>query len=413
MEILDRVPGNPEIETPLHPRAHLSDYLTAWEIRKYGQRKYSRPFPGPRVVLIGRGGYDEHPEPNLKEVEATLAAKDLGIADLPELRELLEYTLMVDGLGHGKGVLKFGRLVELLHNILEPERVRQWTELVFDAFVFSVREWDRFSANAPNRDMVWLLICRAFQEAAQEFPHEATKRRLWEEVVVKWSGNGLWQPFSLPHCMAVVGAFLMGERFAPLISRRTRIRLAECSLVAFAADAFRAELEWQCRYFAAAADHEKARPRSLTVRGKELVVYFVSSDHHRIHSRLFKADALAALAMVRRSSGQVQIFRRRGASIRVSTKAVAAFLRDREMQKAGEPQAQWSDLASPLGPAGAGQRWFYHEKTEGVFNGGLTAPEITPTALRDEEIEDALVRGIDDAFVDYRKEFYRERSGVR
>ena len=82
--------GPGSIEVPLHPRPHLSDLVAEYEIRHYGKGKYGEGarIGGPRVVHVGRGGYDEHnpenlPDPGVPECEATLVARDFGIRYLP------------------------------------------------------------------------------------------------------------------------------------------------------------------------------------------------------------------------------------------------------------------------------------------------------------------------------------------
>ncbi|MBI4132837.1 MAG: hypothetical protein HY473_02005 [Candidatus Sungbacteria bacterium] len=404
------MPGDDHIETPLHPAAHLSDYGAQWLVRRYGREKYGRPIPGNRVVIIGRGGYDEHdpaylPDPTSREreCEATLVAKDLGVFERPELREVLEYTLAVDAFGQGKGVLKLGRLVEQLHNTLPSWRVEQWTELLLDAMVFSVLEWERFLAVAPSRETVLSLLKSSFDRATDGFAHEATKHRL-QEVVDRYRSQRLWAPFCLPHCMAVVGAFLVRR-----LSRRRTSR----ALVAWAQEAFLAELEWQRRYFEAAQDHDRAEECSLMIRGEEVIVYFIHSDQQRIHSRFFHESQWIVLVVARRSTGHVQIFRRRSAPLRISTESVVAFLRSRELEKLGEPPAQWKDLVSPAGPEGAGRKWFYHKPTESIFNGGLTAPDVVSTLLTDEEIRDCIIRGLDDQYLPTRRQFSREQAEPR
>ncbi len=404
---LHLVPGKSQqstgIEVPLHRRAHLSDILAKYLLQKYGRERYGRPAVNSRrVVLVGRGGYDEHdpefmPNPTAQECEATLVARDLGIRDLPELQPILDYTLKVDHFGQGKAVLKFGRLVELMYDVYpdEPWRVERWAEVLIQASIEARRE----NVDALQPDLVvYPLIRRAHAEVSREF--EPPVREKLEEILATLAVTVAVQPFGLPFSVG-----LLWWKFRNLPDAEQ-----SASVVAWIADALRAELTRQREFLAAQQDYEKGRDFSMTVSGEEIVGIGVLSDNRLIHSYLFHEIDWIAVAAVRRSNGNVQIFRKPRAKVNLELWSVAVQTRAREQVKVGEPVSSWPELVSQRGPQGAAQRWFFHHATQNLYNGSLTA-EAEPTALTDEEIRECIVRGLDDEYLPFRRQFYLERGG--
>ena len=396
------VPGRPNpssITVQAHQREHLSDILARYLILEYGQQKYGAgaPVRGERVVLVGRGGYDEHTEPQLHECEATLVANDLGVRELPELQPILDYTLKVDRFGQGKGVLKFGRVVELMHDAYpsEPQRVEQWATVLIAASIEARRE----SVDAATPDIiVFPLIRRACRKVESEFTS-----KVWEklnEALTTFTVAAEVQPFGLTLC-----AGLLWWKF-----RRLPEPEREAAVVAWIADALRAELVNQREFLAAAGDYEKGEEFSMTISGEEIIGIVVPSDNRRIHSYLFNEIDWIAVAVVRRSSGNVQIFRKPRAKVKLELWSVAAQIRALEQQRAGEPVSTWEQLVSQHGPEGAAQRWFLHYATQNLFNGALTAARQA-TAFTNEEIKGCIIRGLDDAYLAFRRQFYLERGG--
>lgn len=372
-----RAPGSnsQQIEVPLHPRAHTSDLFAKYLLRRYGGDKYgSGAFPaGPRVVMVGRGGYDEHdpenlPDPKKRECEATLVAIDLGIAEQPELKPLLNYIRGADLDGAGKGLLKFARVVELLHDVYPdvPVRIEHFAGILFEAAIASERaavSGRPFEPVPPA--VVSYFIKKAYAMVELEY-RLAVRLRIEQRIKPWFNPSGLtFEPFGLPHCIA-----LLWQRFR-------KSRLGERPVAEWAADAFRAELVKQSHFLEAwreverviYAESDELNEALLTVRDKVAVAYFIRSDNLKVHAFLLSQDYTKSdeniLVAVRRSSGHVQIFRRRhGAVVKVKLYWVAALLRAKEQEKRGCPISAWEELIAPRGPKGA-ECWFYYAGRSG------------------------------------------------
>ncbi len=413
-------PGNPaSISVPLHIRAHPSDLLSKFLVQWCGQDKYgSGASPtGHRIVMVGRGGYDEHdrenipfPDPKRKECEATLVARDLGVENLPELKPILEYIRWADVRGEGKGKFKFARLVELLHDVYpeEPWIVEQFTWVLVRASIEAergAREGQPFKS--VPAEVVGYFIKKAYAKVEPEF-RLAVRVRLEEERIRKWfepSGLVDFKPFSLPHCIVLLwqrfGKFLFGERL----------------VVEWVADAFRAEFVRQSQFLGARREaereiieHGQLGEVILTIHDKEAIAYLIHSDSPRISSFFLSQDYSKSdkniLVAVRRSNGQVQIFRRRhGAVVDVRLNYVVAFLRAWEQERRGVPVAVWEELVTQRG-----EHWYYGAGPEWIFNGSLTEPDVEPTVLSDREILEAIAHGLDDYYQEFRREFRLARA---
>ena len=414
---MNKAEVTPDIEVPLHEFAHPSDFLAEFLIRRYGGEKYgaSAKPAGPRVVLVGRGGYDEHdpanlPDPEVLECEATLAARDLGVRDLPELQSLLTYILMADRRGKGKGLLQFARVAERLNAVYpdQPWRVKRFAEVMFEATI--EYEASRSNGIAPlvSTEVVGYLIGRAYTKAAGEY-QLAARLRL-EDVIRHWfKAEELdIKPFGFADCIR-----LLWLKFG-------RFRWGEHSVVNWAADAFRAELKWQEEYLAARrecdqlAEDGQIDEVAMTVRGKGVIAYLVRSDSPRVHSYLlsrdFSTSSEVGVVAVRRSNGNVQIFPRRARLlVRLNLEFVIAFLRDRERGKRGHREpATWAELTAAQGPRG-GECWFFYLPPQWIFNGAKSA-EVEPTLLSDSELLRCIERGLDDACAEFRRQFRRRHS---
>lgn len=418
---LHLAPGSarPKLGILSHPKGHLSDLLGEYLLDLHDRWiwRHQRRQWRPRTVMVGRYGYDEHQDEAFnrlgrkpKDCEATLVAKDLGVADLPELKPLLDYALIVDTGGEGKGILKFGRVVELLYDVYpdEPWRVAQFAKLVFDASVRFERSVGAGTVPPEDPRLLADVIAVAYAKVEREFsPDELERIR---PLVTQWLGGDLdFARFGLPYCLSLLWWHFQGFP-EPLRA------FGKEWLVAWAADAVRAELVWQRSYLAAKREFDRAfeaeakagtiDPLRMDHRGVYVACLLVRSDSPRFHSAVFSDMATVVAVAVRRSTGHVQIFRRRHGKPTVSLQFVAALLRAKEQEKQGCPISPWGDLIAAHGPKGA-ECWFYHPQIGCILN---RLPESQPTRLGNREILDCLSRGLADEWERFRKAFRRERE---
>ncbi|OGY10236.1 MAG: hypothetical protein A3D26_02645 [Candidatus Blackburnbacteria bacterium RIFCSPHIGHO2_02_FULL_44_20] len=156
-----------------HRNPHLDEYVGIYLLQRYGRQKYpgienakvvyydaGRNSPdgtsaeewearGVLAVGIWGGKFDEHANGDqarkLNECAATLIAKDLGIADRPELGRLLAFTkardlgeeTMLDGEKVEAGTFDLASLVKQMHLAYpdHPETVRSWVDAIIRGYI--------------------------------------------------------------------------------------------------------------------------------------------------------------------------------------------------------------------------------------------------------------------------------------
>lgn len=394
------VPDASEVAFTTHPRGHFSDLEALYLAKRYGKKvTFLNPAEARRagwtgkLVMIGRNGdFDEHGESRPKDCEATLMAKELGIAERPELKALLAYAYAVDVERQGKGTLQIGNVVELLYDsIPEPQwyRVQQWADVFFDAYLDS--QFNRVSLEVKTQEVVD-LIWQAWRNVEKDFTD------IEKQATLKFLGgirSRLGQPFGLPMCVA-----LIWRHWKRTGIKKTPLRWAE--------DAIRAELVKQKMFFGSAAEFAHSFMAEITVSGKQAFVLGAETDNIRIQSYAFSAYGEQAFGnvvavAVKRSNGQTLVCRKpRGQMVELWS--AVAQIRAHEQELRGVPLSSWSELIAQRGPKGA-ECWFFQQGAQRLMNGSLTAPEDEPTKQPLKEIWDRLVWGIADEFGEFRREF--------
>ena len=416
-------PGSkkPKLNIQSHSGGHLSDIGTNYllELHDRWLWKCHPEVWRPRTVMVGRYGYDEHQGEKFRagklprDCEFTLAARDLGVAERPALGPLMDYILKVDAAGQGKGLLKFGRVVELLYNVypsVEWWRVEQFTRLVIEASIRVERLVTEWGVELePDPRCVAGVIRSAYGIVERDFP--AVELSRIEPMVRGWvNGEIAFEPFGLPYCVQLLAWDF--ERLPDTLRTESKRWLVE-----WAADAMRAELMRQRSYLAAKRQYEdelaaSADTRTIELvfnhRGAEVQCLFVRTENTTYHAFVFSEDAAAIAVALRRASRHVQIVRRRHGGRTVSLQFTAALLRAKEQEKRGYPISAWQDLIAPDGPKGA-EGLFYHPRIGCVLN---RFPDSKPTILLDGEIQECIVRGLADEWAEFREQFRREREAV-
>lgn len=397
-----RVPGTPETCFTTHPRGHWSDLVALHLVARYGRQpvflnraEARRAGWTGQLIEIGRNGdFDEQDDPSQQECEAMLVAKHFGVIENPELQRILSYTLAVDTEGKAKGILKIGRVVELLYDVF-PEsqwhRVWEWVGVFLDAYL---DDWlDARPAFAVKADEVIGLIRQAWHRVEGEFSD--LEKAETAKHLARYNPRMEFEPFGLPMCVAVIW-----RRWKKLGIKNTPLRWAE--------DAIRAELVKQRMFFASAAEFAHSFMAEVAVSGKQAFVLGAETDNHRIQSFAFssygeKEFGNVVAVAVRRSNGQVLVCRKpRGAMVELWS--AVAQIRAREQEVRDFPVSPWRELIAPRGPAGA-ECWFFQQEAQRLMNGALTIPDEEPTRQTLKEVWDRLVWGVADEFLGYRRQF--------
>lgn len=416
-------------EVASHPWKHLSDLLAGYIVRNYGLGKYgsgARPQAGQRTVFIGRGGYDEHRDPEFAdECEATLAAADLGVEKMHGLAPLLRYTRVVDTRGKGKTFGMLGRVVELLPRVHVgcEWRSRQLADLFFEAFIAVQPQRMGYRASFPDsrretRRALKIAFGRAVGQEQQLLPSERyvrskLRRLFFAELRLPFPA------FSLLYCAEVVLLYLR-HRF-----RRNRQgwRIAQRKVVEWLADAIRAEILRQAIFFKASQAAESLRAAeeiAVPIDGEEFLLLFVKSNQEAIHSRFFAGSPAVAMVVVRRpprvelghTRRQMQAFSRKGMPLAFVERFddFVALMRAAEQNLRGKPESSWRELVAQAEPPGA-ETLFYHHKLRALFNGARSAPDVEPMLVPDERIVECMRFAFDDACWEARNKFRAAHGG--
>ncbi len=130
-------------------------------------------------IDVGQGPLDHHQDPDSKECAATLTAEFLGIRDLPELQQILDYVNQTD---HAPDSNKFGlaSLVKIWHanHPDESELVIRWTLNALDELLKEQRRF-HYTAKAAFKEakiFTFQAQDRKIKVAVIETDEEAVRR---------------------------------------------------------------------------------------------------------------------------------------------------------------------------------------------------------------------------------------------
>lgn len=144
--------------------------------------------------------------------------------------------------------------------------------------------------------------------------------------------------------------------------------------------------------------------RELDYKGRRLGIALAETDADNITTGIFKTRPDVHILVVEKRSGNVQIFTRRNWNIDLSN--TVGILRKMENIKQRRRPPHNDDLYLPGKLPECGE-WFYFNppsKTDMIFNGSLTAPDVAPTKLLNENIRKAIVEGIALAPIRFRQQ---------
>jgi hypothetical protein len=131
----------------------------------------------------------------------------------------------------------------------------------------------------------------------------------------------------------------------------------------------------------------------LQVSGGKLGVCVIENDLENFQKRVFDKRSDIDILIMRRETGNVQIFTRRGKAI--SLAKPAGIIRQMEMKARGRTHPIGVDFTQPGSILGC-QEWFLFQpkNSDMLFNGSLTAPDTPPTRLANDDILKAVTLGL-------------------
>lgn len=319
--------------------------------------------------------YDEHfldERPGeIRTCEMVLVAEALKLDGETALADLLEYARAVDRHGEGKKPFYLGRVVEIMHDAFPEEQVvREWAYEAFTA------ELGCPSYSEADLKRSKLLFHESFERARHDFSKEVSDsvRYLAGKMM---DARGKAYRFTVLDAAARLVA--LGRRVVPWLER-----------------GIRAELMKQHDFNETRRDYEHHTriegPMKGTWKHESFTVLFIRSDARWVHSYAFRQNPKAAVVIVRRSSGHVQVFVNLRWSEILPHRKLAINVRRAEQALSGIVNVPDEMLALPAGPLGAAN-WFYQKDTGNLYNGSLTAVKPT-TALSDTEILEAVIAAV-------------------
>lgn len=105
----------------------------------------------------------------------------------------------------------------------------------------------------------------------------------------------------------------------------------------------------------------------------------------------------AAVVIQQKSSGHVQIFTDRKYELLIED--IVQMVRIEEMRAKGKVQTTDWKILRANGKVPGVEEWHYQQEAQNLFNGSLTAPDVTPTRLSLDKIREIVVLGINDSYL--------------
>ncbi|HEX3100030.1 MAG TPA: hypothetical protein VHQ41_03615 [Patescibacteria group bacterium] len=147
---------------------------------------------------------------------------------------------------------------------------------------------------------------------------------------------------------------------------------------------------------AAEASLDSLRP--IEIRGwpnlRPINILFANNDIESFQTIVFRKQPKISVVVLRRSTGNVQIFTRKGSQIDLTN--TTGLLRQMELQARGEAIPQGVNLFQ-AGELKVCKRWCFFQPESGndmLLNGSLTSPDTIATLLSNDHILQALTLGL-------------------
>lgn len=338
-----------------HSQPHLDEYAAGWLLARFGGLQFpgidsaslstwgtgglppdgrsAQSWVEDGYVLLGIGRsdcpgcFDEHPGPGYagkpEECVTSLAAEYLGLKELPELKQLLEYVIANDVRGVA-GKMDLNRAVQELNQQFpnDPETVKQWVRWGLDK---------------------WLAVRQQFG------------------------------PVEIPKGKILTGRFELNALAKEL--KRVADSVEVDQWVAFAEEAHQRS---QAEFVQAKEEYPKqARQIQIAAPGRSIIMAVVESDNPKMVAACRHNGA--QFVVIRQSTGHTQILAKPGFNFPMAE--VAKALRLLEQQAAGEALVTDPVLLVQEGRLEQVPEWFYFPGTSSVMNGSRSATDVMPTKL--------------------------------
>ena len=372
-----------------HKVPHPDEYLAMWMLKRFGEKKFSGisdaqvifgesgtkkglTFESSNVIPIGIGGglLDEHRDNGITdripgECAATLTAKNLGIQEMPELKNLLEYVLKHDSTGQ-RNNFDFADLVIALNRsgYTEPNKVISDVFDVLDALYETKEE-----AGQKNRETLAQIIEAWIRKS--RIPVEVSEPITKFVVQLK---NGYHFDFDLTMIFTA-------------LTQKFGIETAKEKIEMF----LEAKYERQISFWEALGEIDNPEitdtivvKRAVDEKIHRFVVVVGKSDNTE-YGKAARKKKRAAIVIQRKSSGRILIFGNNKAPIKQEMSTLIAMIRLEEMLlRKQTPIVNYKKMSS-AGTLDEISNW-HLLRGEGsvgqILNGSdETAPDIEPTII--------------------------------
>ncbi len=164
-------------------------------------------------------------------------------------------------------------------------------------------------------------------------------------------------------------------------------------VIDWAIKALEAKYNDQVDFFKAGDDFKRGKITELKVGEKKLNLVIMESDSTKAASfARSEFGCKAAVVIQKNSSGNVQIFIDK--KIRLNTPELVKAVRLMEQIKKDQLLvSNWEDLVLE-GIIEEVREWFYHQEGEMLLNGSITSPEVPPTSISLEELEEITIAAL-------------------
>ncbi len=369
----------------IHEKPHPADYVSLWEMMRLGGEKFpgveqaeifftqsgeksGMAFESTNVISIDTGGgrYDEHRNGGetdrlAGECSATLIAKDLGIREKPEVKELLDYVFIHDSSSQRRN-FDFADLVTALnHSEMEQKEITSYVFDILDALYELKREPTQKYRNALTEIIeIWIRKSRIPAEISKpvtKFVNQL-KNGGHFDFDLTTIYKALFQKFGLEKAQKKIEIFLD------------------------------AKYERQISFFEAVQEIRNLEiTKTLTVRreNQNFVVVVGESDNREYGKAARFVYKNTAIVIQRKKSGRTFVFGNNNAPIKDEMSKIMAMIRLEEMLLRGQmPILDYRKMSS----AGTLDEIPYWHLLRGPDSVGLilngsdeTAPDIKPTVI--------------------------------
>lgn len=338
------------------------------------------------VLMLGVGGgmFDEHPgveaEGKKGECTSTLVAKYLGIEGDPALKKILDFVHLSDSKAVGQ-TFDLPIIIKALHNAnpQKTEKIIRWAMIALHAkYLFEKKGLD--GTADPTFDATFAKIVEKIRQSSEK-DGKALKPIL--AFLEKAKPGALHPGFDLIGLTRVIHQVYSPEK-----------------AFNWAIMGLEAKYQQQKAFLWAQENFDKiAKIHEVLGPGGEMLKLVIGQTDNTELGKVARTKG-AGIVIQKNSKGQVGIYTNKGLRgkngrpLTLTIYDVCQMIRLEEQYLNGIIKTyDWKDLAREGKVAGA-EAWYFHDEGQMLMNGSLSNPDVVPTRIPLETIQEIVQIGI-------------------